>query len=1097
MLLAFIMLLAFSATALADELDDLAYPITPDGETTSMEYVASYILQSVGLKSSNLGVYPRDHIAMARSVGLLDGIAFVAEAECDFDDFLKMTANARPLFEALRADPPAPFFVNGMAQPIFPYGNSTYYDTSGEGVARFPVYVETNYDTDADGKLDLIKVMVQLPRAAVDRGMKVATIYHAQPYNEGTNGSSVSFPSALSAPGNAWLAENGPFTHEKLHRTAPPRVPAGETTTAEMVANADWRDWRYSYTYNASTLDATVVWGVPNGNQVSSLNLHDYFVVRGFALVSTAGLSTVAGEGISTYGADIEIDAYKCVIDWLNGTAKAYTDKTSNIEIKADWSNGLVGMTGTSYGGTTPVGIASSGVKGLETIIPVCGIASYYDYQNQQGAVNGSAGYTPGMVWYILSRIGSPDWHVDSPIRARQVGYMQQMLLEATALLGNYGDHWAHRDYTVDGWYKDWGPSKMHATMLIVHGSNDNNVRPKQSVLMYQAAQKAGVEARFIWDQGHHMTPTNHQIGDYIYQEWQNLWYSHFLYKVDNNVLELLPGFFAQDNLSGDYVAYDRFETDHRLIMDNSSRVVASPLMPAAALFRARYEEPIEHEEDYYILNDDEYPLQPADIEADPLGNDDAEPGIAVGGAGMGGVLPQPLAVSFAAPDDRYITIDSTLGSASWQNFLDVPTAASTLYSMVLPQDVTVKGVVEVHFRAALETLGSNLDIPTGQVRVHAKLVEIAKPGDTLHYYGTNAVGATISTDTVLAGGVYRGGGLSSSNLVKFHPTTDGDYREIARGWMNLSQPYSAYDSYTSHIDNRIDLGANIGVFHDYTLYLQPIVHTAKAGNRLALILTTGGTNSAAYTGNNAFTFTVDNEASFVSIPVVEPLPATVEVSFPGIADVSVAYYSAAGWVNRPGTYADICRFLLPEGVNITSVRVSKGGMSYQFNGLKATSAYMSLKAPVVSLRVFGITGDCNIGIIQDDWVYHSASVAAGEEKYFRVFDNGKNYRVQLYRPGFYPIEVTAVNDNEYYISHGVSQWAFFDHFYQVSVPAGITDVWISSYDWAVRGANAGESIVLLKDPKNFKIAQMRYVRNGGTYNTTFTLDGSNPFAGL
>ena len=320
---------------------------------TQREYVIAKI-KATGLSELVIGTSANDQDALARSLGFFDNWEYDPTAVVNTENVTAIDAAMADAFNGLRnamnKSPMEPYFVHGMAQPIFPFGNSSYYDTTGEGVARFLVYVETNYDTDADGKLDLIKVVVQLPRAAVDKGMKVATVYHAQPYNEGTNGSSVSFPAALQAPGNAWLAANGEFTHDKLHLTAPARVPAGEATTAQAVANADWRDWKYSYTYNATTLDATVVWGVANGNQVGSLNTHDYFVVRGYALVSTAGLSTVAGQGLATYGADIEIDAYKCVIDWLNGTAKAYTDKVNNIEIKADWSNGLVGMTGTSCG---------------------------------------------------------------------------------------------------------------------------------------------------------------------------------------------------------------------------------------------------------------------------------------------------------------------------------------------------------------------------------------------------------------------------------------------------------------------------------------------------------------------------------------------------------------------------------------------------------------------------------------------------------------------------------------------------------------------------------------------------------------------------
>ncbi|MDR2713649.1 MAG: prolyl oligopeptidase family serine peptidase, partial [Clostridiales bacterium] len=569
---------------------------------TQREYVVAMI-KSAGLQDSLIGTVVRDQDMLAESLGFLDNWVYnptatvTEEIAAEMD--LVMADAKNGLRDALLKDPPEPYFVHGMAQPIFPYGNSTYYDTSGEGVARFLVYVETDYDTDGDGKLDLIKVMVQLPRAAVEKGMKCASIYHAQPYNEGTN-DGVSYPENVRAEGQAWLNENGPYTKDMLLVKVPPRTPASEITTKQLVDNQllstqPWRDWRYSYSYSGKpATTATVTWGVANGNQVGSLNMHDYFAVRGYALISTAGIGTLAGEGLSTYGAEIEIAAYKKVIEWLNGEAVAYTDKTSNIQIKADWSNGFACMTGTSYGGTVPNGVASTGVKGLETIIPVCGIISYYEYQNQQGAANWGAQYTPGMVWYILSSFGRADWVPTNPLRAKQMGYMQQMYWEAMELNNQYGEHWARRDYTLDGWFEDWGPSKLHASMLIVHGTNDNNVRPKQSILMYEACKKAGVDVKFIWDQGAHMTPTNHQIGPYVYQEWQNLWYSKYLYKVDNDVLDLLPEVFAQSNLTGDYEGYDTWHSVNKLVLTNKDRVTTSPI--AAPVPDREYEVPVEYD---------------------------------------------------------------------------------------------------------------------------------------------------------------------------------------------------------------------------------------------------------------------------------------------------------------------------------------------------------------------------------------------------------------------------------------------------------------------------------------------------------------------
>ena len=46
--------------------------------------------------------------------------------------------------------------------------------------------METDYDTDADGKPDLVKAIVQLPKAVARGDFKAATILEARPYVAGT-----------------------------------------------------------------------------------------------------------------------------------------------------------------------------------------------------------------------------------------------------------------------------------------------------------------------------------------------------------------------------------------------------------------------------------------------------------------------------------------------------------------------------------------------------------------------------------------------------------------------------------------------------------------------------------------------------------------------------------------------------------------------------------------------------------------------------------------------------------------------------------------------------------------------------------------------
>ena len=82
----------------------------------------------------------------------------------------------------------------------------------------------------------------------------------------------------------------------------------------------------------------------------------------------------------------------KFVVDWLNGRAKGFTTPTGNEEVRAtSWSTGKVGMIGTSYEGTLPLAAATTGVKGLEVVVPVSPNTSYYHYYRSNGLVRSPA----------------------------------------------------------------------------------------------------------------------------------------------------------------------------------------------------------------------------------------------------------------------------------------------------------------------------------------------------------------------------------------------------------------------------------------------------------------------------------------------------------------------------------------------------------------------------------------------------------------------------------------------------------------------------------------------------------------------------------
>ena len=83
-------------------------------------------------------------------------------------------------------------------------------------------------------------------------------------------------------------------------------------------------------------------------------------------------------------GGEREVRGTKAVIDWANGRATGHHLDGSPADA-TQWTDGKTGMIGVSWDGTIANAVASTGVKGLETIVPVAAISSWYDYTRSHG----------------------------------------------------------------------------------------------------------------------------------------------------------------------------------------------------------------------------------------------------------------------------------------------------------------------------------------------------------------------------------------------------------------------------------------------------------------------------------------------------------------------------------------------------------------------------------------------------------------------------------------------------------------------------------------------------------------------------------------
>lgn len=186
----------------------------------------------------------------------------------------------------------APKIENGMAAQIIRYSDpmAENYSNQNSDIYRFCTYVETDYDTDFDGKRDLIKVMVQVSKAAIEGKFKAPVIYEADPYTAGMTM-------------NSFESGKGKITDEQLLNPAPKREPNGSSSSQVLAETARQQDWKYTFKSDQNELV-----------YFNNLHNYDYFLVRGFAYVTCAGLGTKGSEGIQACGSRAECEAFKAVV---------------------------------------------------------------------------------------------------------------------------------------------------------------------------------------------------------------------------------------------------------------------------------------------------------------------------------------------------------------------------------------------------------------------------------------------------------------------------------------------------------------------------------------------------------------------------------------------------------------------------------------------------------------------------------------------------------------------------------------------------------------------------------------------------------------
>ena len=367
---------------------------------------------------------------------------------------------------AQEKEPAQPVFVDGQAQIVEAFEDPARW-------IQHDLWVETEFDSDGDGELDRMHVDVTRQGQTDEEGLKVPVVYESSPYFSGTG---------TTASAHFWDPRHAVGAEPPMHAAAPS---IAHQSKRPLMSRSQIRTW----------------------------------VPRGFAVVHSASPGTGLSQGCPTVGGSNESLAPKAVIDWLNGRAKGYTSVDGDEEVVAYWSTGKVGMTGTSYNGTLPLAAATTGVAGLEAIIPIAPNTSYYHYYRSNGLIRHPGGYMGEDidVLYDFINSGDPEFREYCDCKVRD----ELMLASHDRVTGDYNDFWASRDYLN-------ALEPLKAATLMAHAFNDWNVMPEHSVRIYTAIRAKGVPAQVYFHQGGH--------GGQPPLELRNRWFTRYLYGIDNGV---------------------------------------------------------------------------------------------------------------------------------------------------------------------------------------------------------------------------------------------------------------------------------------------------------------------------------------------------------------------------------------------------------------------------------------------------------------------------------------------------------------------------------------------------------------------------------
>ena len=731
------------------------------------------------------------------------------------------------------------YLENGETNPIFDYSNVNNPTTNTTTIFE-EVWVEVPCDTDEDGKRDLVRIEI------------------CRPAQTGVIIDALTGETAISVP---VVMEHSPYRNPSTHRQIPLYNVWKDQTVNPSTAHYTYDDiktkkarsdnwywgagamywdeteqvWKVDAGGNPSWYVtpregalATSKWFIPASQEANDVVFqgnwpaiapslstgrtapgatYQYFYTRGYAIVTSSSLGNNFNEAVANamlentgYNSTANVEEVlpaMAIINWLSGKGdvKAFTDRSATTEVIATWCNGTVAMTGQSYLGTMSMGAATSGVEGLKAILPIAGESVKYNYYRAGGAVSAPGGWQGEECDYLGVRCfyaedQAAEFALKYPIYQ---AYLEQMRRDLERDTGDYNTFYDDRNFltTIDSVRDDCG-------VMIMHGTNDWNVKTIHADSLYQALKVAGKTVKEIWHLGAHTTVWD-KVDSY-YMDYYHLWLDHFLYGLDNDAVETIPEVNIPSNNSLNWESYDSWPiagaTDQKWYLNSPSADKAGTFTDTA----------------------------PAAGVAGSFKDDR----VANAGATTEYTTP-PTTTDYA----RSGVISNQI--TPWENRLFNPAIIDTLsterlvFVKELTEPLRINGTVKVGLELSSDTPWGNISVA---------LVEV---GPNYRAFGT----ANTTPTTVL------NSGHGTSNITLNNYTINGtlsQYKIVTRGFADLQNPNP--NQAETYLNAKKEQGfipdfyfqtqtITPGTNYTYYFTMQPMDYTFKAGAKLAIYVYT------------------------------------------------------------------------------------------------------------------------------------------------------------------------------------------------------------------------------------------------------------------